>query len=41
MKLFNENCSTAQLHSTKAERRSWAGLNAICGMSEICNGEDL
>ena len=41
MKLFNENCSTAQLHSTKAELRFWAGLNAVCGMSEICNGEDL
>ena len=33
--------TTAQLHSTKPELRFRAGLNPACGVSEICNGEDL
>ena len=33
--------TTAQLHSTKPEIRLCASSNPVCGMSEICNGEDL
>ena len=33
--------TTAQLHSTKSELRSCAGLNPARGMSEIRDGEDL
>ena len=33
--------STAQLHSTKHELRFCVGSNPACGVSEICNGEDL
>ena len=32
---------TAQLHSTKPELRFWAGPNPTCGVSEVCDGEDL
>ena len=31
----------AQLHSTKPELRFCAGSNPACGVSEICDGEDL
>ena len=30
-----------QLHSTKPELRFCAGSNPSCGVSEICDGEDL
>ena len=33
--------TTAQLHSTKPELRFCAGSNPACGVSEICDGEDL
>ena len=33
--------TTAHLHSTKPELRLCAGWNPACGISEICNGEDL
>ena len=33
--------TTAQLHSTKPELRLCTGSNPACGMSEICDGEDL
>ena len=33
--------TTAQLHSTKAELRLCAGSNPACGVSDICDGEDL
>ena len=33
--------TTAQLYSTKPELRFCAGSNPACGMSEICDGEDL
>ena len=33
--------TTAQLHSTKPELRFCAGSNPFCGVSEICDGEDL
>ena len=32
--------TTAQLHSTKLELRTCAGLNPARGVSEICDGED-
>ena len=33
--------TTAQLHSTKPELGFCVGLNPVCGVSEIRNGEDL
>ena len=33
--------TTAQLCSTKPELRFCAGSNPACGVSEICDGEDL
>ena len=33
--------TTAQLHSTKPELRFCAVSNPSCGVSEICDGEDL
>ena len=33
--------TTAQLHSTRAELRLWAGSNPARGVSEIRDGEDL
>ena len=33
--------TTAQLHSTKPELRFCVGSNPACGVSEICDGEDL
>ena len=33
--------TTAQLHSTKSERRFCVGLSPARGVSEIRNGEDL
>ena len=33
--------TTAQLSSTKPEFRFRAGLNLACGLSEICDGENL
>ena len=33
--------TTAQLHSTKPELRFYAGSNPACGMSEMCDTEDL
>ena len=32
--------TTAQLHSTKPERRFYTGLNPVRGVSEIRDGED-
>ena len=33
--------TTVQLHSTKPELRFCTGSNPACGLSEICDGEDL
>ena len=33
--------TTAQLHSTKPELRFCTDSNPACGVSDICNGEDL
>ena len=33
--------TTAQLHSTKSELRFCAGSNPACGVSEICDSENL
>ena len=33
--------TTPQLYSTKPELRFCAGSNRACGVSEICDGEDL
>ena len=33
--------TTAQLHSTKSELRFCAGSNPVCGVSEICDSENL
>ena len=43
---WTKSCSvvvvtTAQLHSTKPKLRFYAGSNPACGVSEICDGEDL
>ena len=33
--------TTAQLRSTKPDRRFWEGSNPACGVSEIRNEEDF
>ena len=33
--------TTAQNHSSKPELRFCVGSNPACGVSEICDGEDL
>ena len=33
--------TTAQFHLTKLELRSFTGWNPACGVSKICDGEDL